>query len=223
MGHVTWGSKNGKSPENKHHSTHARVGRLPGLVQGFDLQKMLTARLQELIYQSRDTTYDQLHSLKIIRCGCRVVLAGFVGGMRWAGGHQQPPNLQSIPQTLLRKLKMKADCVNNLHTNYIEMKSLISGGGATESNAGATTTGSTGFLGPRGPTRHDAPRAPWSPWNASWRARNAPGSRGTRGTASRSRGPRNAWSSTHAGSWDARTTFRHPSVNSTGRTQCSTL
>merc|ERR550525_2130011 len=71
------------------------------------------------------------------------------------------------------------------------------GGGATESNAGATTTGSTGFLGPRGPTRHDAPRAPWSPWNASW-------------------GPGNAWSSTQAGSWDARTTFRHPSVNSTG-------
>ena len=217
-------SKNGKSPENKHHSTHARVGRLPGLVQGFNLQKMLTARLQELIYQSRDTTYDQLHSLKIIRCGCRVVLAGFVGGMRWAGGHQQPPNLQSIPQTLLRKLKMKADCVNNLHTNYIEMKSLISGGGATESNAGATTTGSTGFLGPRGPTRHDAPRAPR---NASWRAWNAPGSRGTWGAASRSRGSRNARRSTYAGpwgSWDGRTTFRHSSsLNSTGRTQCSFL
>ena len=50
-----------------------------------------------------------------------IVLAGFVGGgheMGWRRRPQQPPNLQSIPQTLLRKLKMKANCVNNSRPEY---------------------------------------------------------------------------------------------------------
>ena len=70
--------------------------------------KSLTAHFAFPIYDGKE----------MIRSG-GIVLAGFVGGMRWGGGgHEQPPNLQSIPQTLLRKLKMKANCVNNLRPEY---------------------------------------------------------------------------------------------------------
>ena len=50
-----------------------------------------------------------------------------LGDMRWGGGGpQQPPNVQSIPQTLLRKLKMKANRdVNNLRAAHNEIKLTI--------------------------------------------------------------------------------------------------